>query len=146
MLKVVLVVGGAILAGCAENTNGQTIPVSLKPDANLAVIKSYRDTPILTTFGRKLTSEIADGVKCTLENDDFSAKVITPAKVSLPIYDKKHSSLSVKCEGFNERRFLLIHPGIEGRVVGGPDRKSTRLNSSHTVTSYAVFCLKKKTD
>src|SRR5438034_9331189 len=27
-------------------------------------------------------------------------------------------------------------------VVG--DRKSTRLNSSHTVISYAVFCLKKK--
>src|SRR5437588_1865699 len=26
-----------------------------------------------------------------------------------------------------------------------PDRKSTRLNSSHTVISYAVFCLKKKT-
>src|SRR5260221_8223562 len=28
--------------------------------------------------------------------------------------------------------------------VGGKDRKSTRLNSSHTVISYAVFCLKKK--
>src|SRR5438132_4738804 len=27
-----------------------------------------------------------------------------------------------------------------------PDRKSTRLNSSHTVISYAVFCLKKKKD
>src|SRR5436190_8772100 len=26
----------------------------------------------------------------------------------------------------------------------GTDRKSTRLNSSHTVSSYAVFCLKKK--
>src|SRR6202022_2354815 len=26
------------------------------------------------------------------------------------------------------------------------DRKSTRLNSSHTVISYAVFCLKKKAD
>src|SRR5260221_5312995 len=26
----------------------------------------------------------------------------------------------------------------------GVDRKSTRLNSSHTVISYAVFCLKKK--
>ena len=25
-----------------------------------------------------------------------------------------------------------------------PDRKSTRLNSSHTMISYAVFCLKKK--
>src|SRR5438034_7410389 len=28
----------------------------------------------------------------------------------------------------------------------GVDRKSTRLNSSHTVNSYAVFCLKKKRD
>src|SRR3954449_11368503 len=26
------------------------------------------------------------------------------------------------------------------------DRKSTRLNSSHTLISYAVFCLKKKAD
>src|SRR5687768_18142509 len=32
-----------------------------------------------------------------------------------------------------------------GRVgVWGPDRKSTRLNSSHGYISYAVFCLKKK--
>src|SRR5260221_10289327 len=30
-------------------------------------------------------------------------------------------------------------------ALSGPvDRKSTRLNSSHTVISYAVFCLKKK--
>src|SRR5256885_4107544 len=28
--------------------------------------------------------------------------------------------------------------------LGFPDRKSTRLNSSHLVISYAVFCLKKK--
>src|SRR5438034_7439945 len=28
--------------------------------------------------------------------------------------------------------------------VQSGDRKSTRLNSSHTVISYAVFCLKKK--
>src|SRR5258708_26792210 len=27
----------------------------------------------------------------------------------------------------------------------GQDRKSTRLNSSHQIISYAVFCLKKKT-
>src|SRR5207249_9388528 len=30
-------------------------------------------------------------------------------------------------------------------VVGAQDRKSTRLNSSHVSSSYAVFCLKKKT-
>src|SRR5436190_18193122 len=37
--------------------------------------------------------------------------------------------------------------GAEGDHLGGreaADRKSTRLNSSHTVISYAVFCLKKK--
>src|SRR5256885_2654817 len=32
--------------------------------------------------------------------------------------------------------------GADGRTV--LDRKSTRLNSSHLVISYAVFCLKKK--
>src|SRR5438034_7154582 len=31
-----------------------------------------------------------------------------------------------------------------GVIVERGDRKSTRLNSSHTVISYAVFCLKKK--
>src|SRR5256885_10666511 len=34
--------------------------------------------------------------------------------------------------------------GIMGRTQGVNDRKSTRLNSSHLVISYAVFCLKKK--
>src|SRR5947207_4335076 len=49
--------------------------------------------------------------------------------------------------------FLVPHstdePGqmLRGGRNAGPvleDRKSTRLNSSHTVISYAVFCLKKK--
>src|SRR5256885_10935975 len=34
-----------------------------------------------------------------------------------------------------------VVPAAYGRVL---DRKSTRLNSSHLVISYAVFCLKKK--
>src|SRR2546430_12432140 len=33
---------------------------------------------------------------------------------------------------------------IAARMVSGVDRKSTRLNSSHSQISYAVFCLKKK--
>src|SRR3712207_8155517 len=37
---------------------------------------------------------------------------------------------------------LEPHPG-PGRAGRGDDRKSTRLNSSHANTSYAVFCLKK---
>src|SRR2546430_11351585 len=41
-------------------------------------------------------------------------------------------------------------PGEDGSLLeepqdgGGGDRKSTRLNSSHSQISYAVFCLKKK--
>src|SRR5258708_18943986 len=54
---------------------------------------------------------------------------------------------------------LQEQPGIEGGCSGTDvsqqlyasldnicqDRKSTRLNSSHQIISYAVFCLKKKT-
>src|SRR5256885_6289118 len=36
----------------------------------------------------------------------------------------------------------LAHAGAAARA----DRKSTRLNSSHLVISYAVFCLKKKNE
>src|SRR5256885_9437359 len=43
---------------------------------------------------------------------------------------------------------LLLCGVTDRRDVGAqraaPDRKSTRLNSSHLVISYAVFCLKKK--
>src|SRR6266568_5355537 len=33
---------------------------------------------------------------------------------------------------------------VEAELLGVEDRKSTRLNSSHSSISYAVFCLKKK--
>src|SRR5215211_7558835 len=48
------------------------------------------------------------------------------------------------------RRQALAYLGSQEIVhhlfaeVAPRDRKSTRLNSSHTVISYAVFCLKKK--
>src|SRR5258708_10901595 len=40
--------------------------------------------------------------------------------------------------------FNLIQSVFCKRVAKGIDRKSTRLNSSHQIISYAVFCLKKK--
>src|SRR4029453_19513878 len=36
-----------------------------------------------------------------------------------------------------------LHRPLTPDALHEPDRKSTRLNSSHTVISYAVFCLKK---
>src|SRR5436190_16861247 len=46
----------------------------------------------------------------------------------------------------NYRAALLRRFELRGNQqhVAQIDRKSTRLNSSHTVISYAVFCLKKK--
>src|SRR5699024_9205652 len=51
--------------------------------------------------------------------------------------------------GHLPERVNRIQFGLSGRCITGPlggpqDRKSTRLNSSHVSTSYAVFCLKKK--
>src|SRR5438034_3399905 len=67
---------------------------------------------------------------------------------------------SSEIEWFEGERFLIYrsrydHPDIPDSIsiIGDTDglrmhyfedRKSTRLNSSHTVISYAVFCLKKK--
>src|SRR3712207_7611200 len=39
---------------------------------------------------------------------------------------------------------VQLHRRVDLRDLGGIDRKSTRLNSSHANISYAVFCLKKK--
>src|SRR5438132_8511051 len=63
------------------------------------------------------------------------------------------AGLSVQASGSTAA--ALIGLGIAGAVIYrseassgalplASDRKSTRLNSSHTVISYAVFCLKKK--
>src|SRR2546430_9422480 len=50
--------------------------------------------------------------------------------------------------GGGEGLGLGFDPATAGAVdqgeLGDPDRKSTRLNSSHSQISYAVFCLKKK--
>src|SRR2546426_12486581 len=54
-----------------------------------------------------------------------------------------------RAEGFARRiaagpSALCARTRHGGHAPPGRDRKSTRLNSSHLVISYAVFCLKKK--
>src|SRR5256885_5290978 len=66
-----------------------------------------------------------------------------------------YTTLFRSTHGPDSRGFVLLglsgsksHCASAGRVLCGlrvhGDRKSTRLNSSHLVISYAVFCLKKK--
>src|SRR5256885_4838279 len=50
-----------------------------------------------------------------------------------------YMALCASCHGSEGLGRSLTMPPLKGK-----DRKSTRLNSSHLVISYAVFCLKKK--
>src|SRR5438034_1995854 len=60
---------------------------------------------------------------------------------ALPIYLACGQLVQRRVAGLEAPRHLAAR-AVAG--VGAEDRKSTRLNSSHTVISYAVFCLKKK--
>src|SRR5438034_8400917 len=76
------------------------------------------------------------------------AAALTDAPVQLP---NAASALAEAPDAQRERIARLLTEGtpstLTRRLAGElllKDRKSTRLNSSHTVISYAVFCLKKK--
>src|SRR5258708_29111265 len=74
-----------------------------------------------------------------------------PPRSTLFPYTTLFRSLGQKLETFNHLRVGLgtdFHAFILSESVHKDlsleDRKSTRLNSSHQIISYAVFCLKKK--
>src|SRR5258708_18160178 len=61
-----------------------------------------------------------------------SADLAFAAKIEPKKIDRRRASISAVAAAMRARTSRLI------------DRKSTRLNSSHQIISYAVFCLKKK--
>src|SRR2546430_12420700 len=70
-----------------------------------------------------------------------SAEVIREGRTSFEDTLRHSDVISLHCPWTDETRNLF------GRAEFDPskeDRKSTRLNSSHSQISYAVFCLKKK--
>src|SRR2546430_11077148 len=65
-----------------------------------------------------------------------------------PIFQPEVAAEAIYFAAQNPRReFYVGAPSVAVITVNkfAPDRKSTRLNSSHSQISYAVFCLKKKT-
>src|SRR5947209_17408652 len=67
-----------------------------------------------------------------------------PRSTLFPYTTLFRSLLQIGLLGGQEAIAQFFH--VAGKLVGvcRPDRKSTRLNSSHANISYAVFCLKKK--
>src|SRR5690625_6789440 len=51
---------------------------------------------------------------------------------------------TIRIDSVTVRAAITAIRMFTARASGLPDRKSTRLNSSHVAISYAVFCLKKK--
>src|SRR2546427_1933325 len=52
--------------------------------------------------------------------------------------------LKTACKSISSAETWVTSPSPTNLTAMLPDRKSTRLNSSHSQISYAVFCLKKK--
>src|SRR5260221_1592732 len=68
-----------------------------------------------------------------------------PPRSTLFPYTTLFRSLHQQSDGRHGIADALFRPALQPlRRPEERDRKSTRLNSSHTVISYAVFCLKKK--
>src|SRR2546430_6966523 len=65
-----------------------------------------------------------------------------PRSTLFPYTTLFRSLRAVRVNGGGGRRRTVGDPRV--RRLRSADRKSTRLNSSHSQISYAVFCLKKK--
>src|SRR2546430_17010807 len=76
-------------------------------------------------------------------NDTATTEIYTLSlHDALPIYQPRNMKIEPVFEAQRRLGYLSEFGDIEG--FSRQDRKSTRLNSSHSQISYAVFCLKKK--
>src|SRR3712207_8495904 len=71
----------------------------------------------------------------------FILEVVFPLRGVWSVSPEIDEGLVMELEGGGRVAGQRLVPAAR---VPGPDRKSTRLNSSHANISYAVFCLKKK--
>src|SRR5882672_3727763 len=67
-----------------------------------------------------------------------------PPRSTLFPYTTLFRSLAAQVAAELRREVSEVKLSVERMPLEAADRKSTRLNSSHTVNSYAGFCLKKK--
>src|SRR5689334_23996198 len=74
----------------------------------------------------------------------FPYTTLFRSKVQNGRTNTQHAQLRMSIFAQVHHRIPCVEIYIGILVEHAPDRKSTRLNSSHSSISYAVFCLKKK--
>src|SRR2546426_7536402 len=132
---------------CPENYGTFELPRRLSPDSRFFQVNGA------VCYGRTSTGHRSQSVTDDLF-DAFQAISVRQGACTLP-FDPAEIAENLRCERYlrqpESARFLrnayyLVRPAVPAglRKLLQRDRKSTRLNSSHLVISYAVFCLKKK--
>src|SRR5207302_6674507 len=92
---------------------------------------------VLHSFPTRRSSDLASSSACGSWSRSTALRASTLAATSIPLWPMGEPTAATFCQ---------LCPGLPEakQTVDRPDRKSTRLNSSHVKISYAVFCLKKK--
>src|SRR5256885_8300719 len=90
--------------------------------------------------GRDPRHSWASGLSSSCREAGFARDPAIPARLRPPPNPWRRS---IRTAG-KEKPLFLANAGRTSNNEVEKDRKSTRLNSSHLVISYAVFCLKKK--
>src|SRR5690606_24531788 len=111
------------------------LPSGLQADTGVAAGAAVRADLTVTFIGVKRGLLTADG-------PDLCGELAFAALTQLPL---AAPAAGERISWHRLQRSGQCLPARRGNVHKG-DRKSTRLNSSHVKISYAVFCLKKKTE
>src|SRR5699024_12433609 len=103
--------------------------------AGFETSRSFEDGVVVVEFPIDPTAKVRD----VMESREHRAEAQSVAELLRP----KSIAVIGASRYWGSIGFALLENIIEGGYPN-PDRKSTRLNSSHVSISYAVFCLKKK--
>src|SRR5256886_17550036 len=129
---------GLSIAGATALYITAAVPASTA-DENGAAKALSATTPGLTA------QELAKlpGVIFARELPDVPGKTLVVVALEFPPRSKQ-SKLPPNCLGHRHTGSAYVYVTKGTMRMGIANRKSTRLNSSHSQISYAVFCLKKK--
>src|SRR3712207_8729462 len=128
ILSGAMALGSLLLMGCYEETGRTVYPYSV---------------PRLSGLTLSADKQLAYGDSLFFSLDINNPETpLSTLEVELTADGQSLYKESIRTKG-NEAS--IRHHGLSVPFDMDRDRKSTRLNSSHTNISYAVFCLKKKT-